>query len=395
MHVDKHVEGDAEDIAAIALAQLRDWLDETLPDGWQNVGSTFSVSEWQNAFLESGFAAPSWPRHLGGLGLETAGARLITAELIDRGAPVPRALLRALLVGAALLVHATPEQQRRFLPRMADGRDRWCQLFSEPGAGSDLASLSTRAVGDGSSWVISGQKVWSSYADDAEWGLLLARTDSGATKRRGITAFAIDMSAPGVEVRGLRQMTGDSEFCEVFLNGVVISDDLRIGALNDGWAVARATLEAERELLGGPGSSPVARIGGLAMDDLLNLARDVADGQRRLLVECWVRDRIVRVLGERLANRGEAGSLVKLAQAEHNQTLQSLAVDLLGPFGAASEPDDEAAAKIWWGFLRSRANTVAGGTSEILRSVIGERLLGLPREPDPYERDSWSDVPRS
>jgi alkylation response protein AidB-like acyl-CoA dehydrogenase len=225
----------------------------------------------------------------------------------------------------------------------------------------------------------------------ASFGLLLARTDPAAPKREGITAFVVPMDAPGVTIVPLKQMTGDADFSEVFLDDVEVDDTSRVGAAGAGWAVARAALTAEREALGGEGASPVARVGGVDIDDLRKL---VSDGPARdRYIQAWIRERVTVWMAERLAKDERGGPLLKVAQAVNNQTLQNLAADLVGIESVA--PDGPGfAATVGWGFLRCRANTIGGGTSEVLRNTIGERLLGLPREPDPFRGRPWQEVPR-
>lgn len=373
---------------------MRDWLAETLPPDWPNCGTGPWVHEWHRRFYADGWAVPRWPTALGGLGYDDACGRAINEELAAFDAPVPYNLVTVRMIGATLMAHASPDQQQRLLPDLARGRAVWCQLFSEPGSGSDLASLSCRATPDDAGWRVHGQKVWSSFASSATWGLLLARTDPTLPKRTGITAFALPMASPGVTVRPLRQMTGDADFCEVFLDDVIVDDANRIGAVNSGWQVARAALASERGTLGGAGSSPVARVGGIDVDQLRAFGVAGVGVERDQLVEGWVQGSVVELLSQRLARDERAAPLVKLAQALHNQALQNLAVNLLGMVSVANEGEG-LAARVGWGFLRCRANTIGGGTSEVLRTIIGEQLLGLPREPDPYADVPWCDVPRS
>jgi alkylation response protein AidB-like acyl-CoA dehydrogenase len=375
-------------------AAVKEWLATSLPPSWPACGQGPWVEDWRRAFYAAGWAAPTWPSHLGGLGLSEAEGRVVNEELAAVGALVPYSLVTLRMIGATLMEHASPEQLRRLLPDLARGRAVWCQLFSEPGSGSDLASLSCRAVRDGSAWVVQGQKLWSSFAAIASWGLLLARTDPALPKREGITAFAVPMLSPGLTVRPLRQMTGDADFCEVFLDDVTIDDDSRIGEVNDGWRVARSALSSERGSLGGEGASPVARVGGIDIEQLLaaGVIRDRVN--QDLVVQAWIRDTVVALLSKRLGVDESAAPVVKVAQAVNNQALQNLAMNLLGPSAVANDGTG-LPATVGWGFLRCRANTIGGGTSEILRTIIGEQILGLPKEPDPYARSPWRDIPRS
>ena len=235
---------------------------------------------WRDALYRAGLATPGWAVELGGLGLSEDCVRAVNTELLAREAPIPYNLVTVHMVGEVLMTLGTEEQQQRLLPPLASRQAVWCQLFSEVGAGSDLASLACRAVRADDSWVVNGQKVWSSFAADASRGLLLARTDPSLPKQQGITAFALDMTTPGVLVRPLRQLTGDSQFCEVFLDDVVVPDGDRIGERNGGWAAAGIMLAAERNMLGGPGASPVARIGGIDVARLLELLPSAHPGVR-------------------------------------------------------------------------------------------------------------------
>jgi alkylation response protein AidB-like acyl-CoA dehydrogenase len=278
-----------------------------------------------------------------------------------------------------LIAHGTPDQQERFIPPTLRGELTWCQMFSEPGAGSDLAALSTRAERVDGGWSLTGQKVWTTMAHLADWGLCLARTDPDAPKHLGITCFLVDMTAPGLDVRPLRELTGAAMFNEVFLDGVVVPDDLVVGEPGDGWEAARTTLANERVSMGagssfGPG---VEALLGSAVDGADPL---VVDRVGHLLAESHA----LAALGWRSTLRALAGagpgpeaSVRKLLGVEHEQAVQELGMALLGPLGAV----DEGAGAAWiGGYLGNRCLSIAGGTSEIQRNVIAERLLGLPKD---------------
>jgi alkylation response protein AidB-like acyl-CoA dehydrogenase len=286
----------------------------------------------------------------------------------------------------------------------------WCQLFSEPGAGSDLASLATRAEPDGDEWVITGQKVWTTWAHLADFGVLLARTDPRVPKRKGLTYYLVDLHAPGVEVRQLRHIGGEVDFNEVFLDHVRVPDVHRVGEVGAGWQVANATLSGERQMVSGSGSGGVDRIGGSGVRRLLREG-DAARGRplvvRQRLVRLYSEERIRDWTNQRVRAGlkvgrppGPESSIGKVHQGELNQRIQLLATDLLGPAATAWEapagksyaegPPFEVA-----GMLRSRANTIEGGTSEVNKNIVAERVLGLPREPDPWRDAPWSEVPRS
>jgi len=299
-------------------------------------------------------------------------------------------------------------QKERWLPSLWTGEDIWCQLFSEPGAGSDLAGVGTSAVWDGDAWVLNGQKVWTSMAHHARWGILLARTDPEAVKHRGLSYFVIDMTAPGVEVRGLRQITGEAEFNEVFLTDVRIPDDQRLGEVGQGWAVAQYTLMNERVAIGG-GTLP--RESG-AVGSLAARWREHPEahtpGLHDRMLRLWVETEAARLTAERLGQQqaagqpGPEGSGVKITYARLNQECSSLELELRGEDGLRyadyterrPEVEDYASRDAGWRYLRFRANSIEGGTSEILRNVIAERVLGLPAEARADKDVPWKDLPR-
>jgi alkylation response protein AidB-like acyl-CoA dehydrogenase len=401
---------------------VRDWAEAHVPAEWRRAAASGGPTEvrrvrsrdeyaaWYPTFANAGLVVPMWPRDYGGLGVKSRVARAVDTEL----APLNLGRLNVLglnLAGPTILAWGTDEQKARFLPPIVRNEEVWCQLFSEPGAGSDLASLATRAVRDGDEWVVTGQKVWSTWAHFSHFAMLIARTDPGVQKRRGITYFLLDLRQPGVEVRPLKQMTGEADFNEVFLNGARVPDANRLGEQGDGWKVANSTLSGERQMISGPGSGGIDRIGGSGVDKLLQTAR--ARGLatdpvvRQRLAALWSEEQIRRWTNARVRDNARAGrvgpesSVGKVHSGELNQRTQALAVDLLGPDAVAWDPmtvDPEVDAGLphdVHGFLRSRANTIEGGTSEVNRNVLGERVLGLPREPDPYRESPWEDVPRS
>jgi alkylation response protein AidB-like acyl-CoA dehydrogenase len=403
-----------------AVEVVRAWVRETVPAAWRaaaeagrplrEVRSFAEYRAWYPAFAAAGLVAPTWPVAYGGLDLPPALARRLEQEL----APYALGRLNPLglnLCAPALFAHGTEAQRLRYLPRIVDASETWCQLFSEPGAGSDLASLATRAERAGDSWVLTGQKVWTTWAHVADWGVCLARTDPDVPKRAGITYFLVDLHAPGVEVRPLRHITGDVDFNEVFLDAVRVPDDQRVGAEGAGWTVANATLSGERQMVAGAGSGGVDRIGGSGADALLALARRTGGWAdpvvRRRLAGLWGEERIrgwtnARVRAGLRAGRapGPESSIGKVHQGDLNQRIQLAACDLLGAGAIAwdagsGEPGADRPPREVRGMLRSRANTIEGGTTEVNKNVIGERVLGLPREPDPYRTTPWRDVPRS
>ncbi len=356
----------------------------------------------------AGWVAPHWaPEHGGrGLSLEEAQAAI---ELLD-SLEVPRVPRGSGFVLAAPTIQqwSSDDTKRRLLPPIATGEERWCQLFSEPGAGSDLASLGTTAVRDGDEWIVNGQKVWTTFGHESEFAMLLARTDPGVTKHQGITYFGVDMRSPGVEVRPLINMAGQVEFNEVFLTDVRVPDLYRISPLGQGWGAAMTTLGAERFALSGMRKKRKATdeiLGGKTIEQVIaaarqaGLARDPAIRQR--LAREWTRGRLLALTAMRAkANAaagklpGPEGSISKIAKAASNQSLQILAMEILGARATAWDPDDPEPSDFVEQFLRTRANSIEGGTSEIQRNIVGERVLGLPREPDPWLGQPWNVVPR-
>jgi alkylation response protein AidB-like acyl-CoA dehydrogenase len=382
------------------LDAVRAWIEAEVPAAWRDAASTatplrevrtFAEYEaWYPTFAASGLVVPTWPFAYGGLDLEPAVARRVEALLSPLG--VGRLNPLGLnLCAPALFAHGTEEQRLRYLPRIVDNTERWCQLFSEPSAGSDLASLATRAERDGDDWRLTGQKVWTTWAHVSDWAVCLARTDPDAPKRDGITYFLVDIHAAGVEVRPLRHITGEVDFNEVFLDGVRVPDGQRVGAQGEGWKVANATLSGERQMVSGSGSGGVDRIGGGSADGLLQ--RHITDPVLRdRVLRLWAEEQIRGWTNRRLRG-GPLTSVGKVHQGDLNQRIQLAAVDLLGAHATAWEGGHlDRTVK---GMLRSRANTIEGGTTEVNKNVIGERVLGLPREPDPYRRVAWKGIPRS
>jgi alkylation response protein AidB-like acyl-CoA dehydrogenase len=401
---------------AEAVAIVKEWAATAIPAEWQEAAVRGGNAElrkvrpradyeaWYPILARVGLVAPMWPREYGGLAIGSRLARAIEGEL----APFNLGRLNILglnLAGPTILAWGTDEQKARFLPPIVRNDEVWCQLFSEPGAGSDLASLATRAIRDGDEWVITGQKVWSTWAHFADYGMLIARTDPTEQKRKGITYFLLPMRQDGVEVRPLIQITGEHDFNEVYLDDARVPDANRIGEEGDGWKVANSTLSGERQMIAGPGSGGVDRIGGSGVDHLIALARERGlnhePAVRQRLATLWSGERIRRWTNSRVRDNARAGrvgpesSVGKIAQGEANLRTQELAVDLLGMDALAWDGDRLEYPREVYGFLRSRANTIEGGTSEVNRNVLGERVLGLPREPDPWLDAPWQDVPRS
>jgi alkylation response protein AidB-like acyl-CoA dehydrogenase len=367
--------------------------------------------EFLGARFDAGLAWIHYPVGLGGLGAPRALQQLVDEAFEAAGAPdnEPRRIGIGLGMAApTILRHGTDAQRQRFLRPLWIGEEVWCQLFSEPGAGSDLAALGTRAVRDGDGWVVDGQKVWTSSAHLARWAILVARTDPDVPKHQGMTYFACDMTAPGVEVRPLRQLTGDAEFNEVFLTGVRVPDSHRIGDVGDGWRIAQTTLMNERVAIGG-GALP--REGGM-IGVLAQAWRDRPDrrtpGLHDTVLRLWVAAEAVRLTGQRLRQQlasgqpGPEGSATKLAFASLQQEISGVELELLGDDGLRHDDWSMRRESIvdflgrtpTYRYLRAKGNSIEGGTSEILRNIIAERVLGLPAEPRSDKDVPWKDLPR-
>ncbi|MFD4572539.1 acyl-CoA dehydrogenase family protein [Streptomyces sp. NPDC058417] len=367
--------------------------------------------DFLRARFDAGLAWVHFPEGLGGLGAPRSLQPVVDAELAAAGAPDndPRRIGIGLGMAApTVLQYGTEEQKRRFLRPLWTGEEVWCQLFSEPGAGSDLAALGTRAVREGDMWVVDGQKVWTSSAHLARWAILIARTDPDAPKHRGITYFVCDMTDPGVEVRPLRQITGEAEFNEVFLTGVRIPDSHRLGEVGDGWRVAQTTLNNERVAIGG---MRLPREGGM-IGPAARTWRErpelrTHDLHQRLLT-LWVEAEVARLTGERLRQQlaqgqpGPEGAGMKLSFARLNQEISGLEVELLGEEGLSYDdwtmrrPElvDFTGREAGYRYLRSKGNSIEGGTSEILLNIVAERVLGLPGEPRTDKDVPWKDLAR-
>ena len=348
----------------------------------------------------------------GGLGLNPKLQRLINERLSAAGAPNPvaRNPIGHGMCGPTVAVWGSPEQKKRYLRPLFTGEEVWCQLFSEPGSGSDFAGLSAKGVRDGDEWIVNGQKVWTTLAHLSRWGLLIVRTDSEAVKHAGLTAFVVDMQAPGVEVRPLYQITGEAEFNEVYFTDVRISNAEMLGNVGDGWRVSLTTLMNERVSIGGAippkGSGPIRDAvkvwNGLSEDARTPAVRDE-------LMSLWIRAELLRLTNIRasqmrkMGDPGPEGSIAKLAMAELNKDVYSFAVTLLGadgmlfPSGYQMIRPEQAMGleNPQKAFLRSRANSIEGGTSEVMRNILGERVLGLPGDVRVDRDVAWSKVPRN
>jgi len=381
--------------------EARAWLDAHLPAAWRRDHCWTRVEDpmwidvaraWQRTLADGGWAAISWPRSEGGRGATVVERWFFDIALDEIGAPRPPAQSYVDLIGPAMLQHGTEAQRKRFLGPMVNGDELWCQGFSEPGAGSDLAGLRTRAERRGDEYVVNGQKVWTSHADIADWCFLLCRTEPDAPKHKGISLLLVDMKTPGISVRPLRQMTDDAEFCEVFFEDVRVPAANLLGAPGAGWGIAMGIVQHER----GPMWTFVfQRKIRRSLSQLLQLAKEHPSTRHRLhdpavrqrLAQAHIEVEILRLQGYRsltnllrTSHPGNESSMEKVLGSETDQRLQDLAMSLFGPYGALRDGQlSLGEGTIPRQFLYARSETIMGGTSEIQRNVIAQRILGLPR----------------
>ena len=385
--------------------EVRQWLERNLPDDLRGSGFASSRADvdevrklraWQKTMADAGYVGMDWPPEFGGRGaslvemiiLYQEMARAESPQLVNRGG--------VSMLGPTLMKYGTPAQQRRFLPRIRTAEDLWCQGFSEPNAGSDLANLQTRAVRDGDHFVVNGQKVWTSMAHVADWCFLLARTDPDAPRHKGISFLLVDMKTPGITVRPLRQMTGEAEFNEVFWDNVRVPVENLVGKLNEGWGVAITTLAYERDLL-----THIRQISlKNALQRVIRLTREHGRNAdplvRQKLAGLWIGEQALQMSAYRSLTRilrggqpGPEGSTSKLYWSQLDQELAQLGSELLGPYGQIAETAPWAREGSRWAVddgqwefytLLAQASGIRAGTSEILRNILGERVLGLPKD---------------
>jgi alkylation response protein AidB-like acyl-CoA dehydrogenase len=378
------------------------WLDAQVPREWHDptFRESLTASEeiaflksWQHTLYDGGWIGLAWPQEYGGRSATLMEQVIFNREMAHIKAPPLINVLGLIIAGPTIMVHGTEEQKRRYLPKILSAEEIWCQGFSEPNSGSDLASLSTRAILDGDEFVVNGQKIWTSYGHLAQQCLILVRTDAHVPKHQGISALIVDMHSPGVAVKPLRQITGDAEFNELFFDNVRVPRANLLGAINDGWNVAMTILMFERLNT----ASLLEIQTKIALDELIDTARRTLRNGRPATEDSLIRQKLAQIYTEveilRLSTyrsitrfqRGERpgpeGSIDKLFWSETTQHLFEVAMEILGPQGQLMKGSKWAVDSGHWPyqFLRSRADTIAGGTSEILRNIIGERVLGLPR----------------
>jgi len=381
--------------------EVRAWFAENVPKDWvkrrdeeESMQGRFEyLRAWQRKLYDAGWAGISWPKDFGGRGAPVMEQVIFIEEMARAEAPPMANVIALGLIGPTIIAFGTPEQKKRYLAKMLSAEEIWCQGFSEPNAGSDLAALSTTGVLDGDHFVVNGQKCWTSYAWAADWCELVVRTDPAVPKHKGLTALLVDMHSPGVEVRGLKQMSGESEFGEIFFRDVRVPVENVVGKVNEGWGVAMGTLMHERGTFGAALQVNYRR----NFNRLVEIAKQIdRNGKpasqdpviRQKLAQCYTEIEVMRLNQLRAFSRinetgvpGPEGSIQKIFWSELNQRFQQVAMEILGPYGqlAHGSPDafDEGA---WaYGYLRSRGNTIEAGTSEIQRNIIGHFVLGLPK----------------
>ena len=396
-------------------SEVRGWLEENLPKGWFEPGFEMSaddralfLDQWTSKLYGGGWICASWPKEYGGKGLTTMQSVVVAEEFANAGAPMRADFFGDTLVGPTILQWGTEEQKQEFLPKILSGTIAWCQGFSEPDAGSDLANLGTKAVLDGDEWVINGQKIWTTQGFIADYVFILCRTDPDAPKHKGISYLLCPMNQPGVEVRPIKQVDGSSEFAEVFFTDARCPKENVVGGLNNGWAVAMTTLGFER------GTS--ATTGYRRFENELNHIIEVAKHNgaindpliRQRIALAWSKVQIMRINGLRsltavVQNRKDfgvaaLGATNKIFWSEYHQQVMALAMDVLGPeaqlllgdsgseesvpgYGRRAVNRQYPANALQSSFIFSRSETIWGGTSQIQRNIVGERVLGLPKEP--------------
>ena len=362
--------------------ELRAWLEAnnpgTAPRG-DDDSFDFAI-QWQKKLHAGGWTGLSWPKEYGGRGATLIEQAIFNEEIARAGVPAPANVLGLVMGGPVVITHGTEAQKERYLEPILTADEIWCQGFSEPESGSDLASLKTKAVKSNGEWLVTGQKVWTTYAHKAKWCMLVARTDFDVPKHQGLTYFLMDMEQEGVTVRPLRQITGEAEFNELFLEEARIPDENVVGGVGNGWQVALTTLMFERAGLGGAAAISIK----VALGQLMDLARERGVDQdpivRQKIADLYINAEALRHTASRgltqIMKRGQPGpegSLPKLQWSQTNQALTELAMDIRGDEGPVFDSD-------WtYRFLRARANSIEGGTTEILKNIIAERVLGLPR----------------
>jgi alkylation response protein AidB-like acyl-CoA dehydrogenase len=377
--------------------ELRAWLEANhpgeAPDEADDARAFAFRREWQGKLHEAGWAGISWPKEYGGRGASLIEQAIFSEEMVRANAPSPANILGLAMGGPVVITHGTEDQKKRFLEPILSAEEIWCQGFSEPEAGSDLASLKTRAVKKNGEWVVTGQKVWTTYAHLAKWCMLVARTDPDAPKHAGLTYFIMDMDQPGVEVKPLVQITGEAEFNEIFMDEARIPEENVIGEVGQGWTVAITTLMNERTGIAFASQALLQ----MQLRKLIELAKSTPSNggtaaedpvTRQRIAQLYVESEVLRLTAYRGLTQvmktgipGPEGSLGKWHWGEVNQSLTELALEIEGPYAQLSRGSEHAIDDADWqfSFLRARANSIEGGTTEILKNIVAERVLGLPK----------------
>jgi len=378
---------------------LRAWLAANVPANWEIERRESSMEDrftflrkWQKRVFEGGWAGVAWPKEYGGRGATLMEQVLFTQEMAQAGAPPLANVLGLAIIGPTIIHYGTDAQKTRYLANILSGDEIWCQGFSEPNAGSDLANVRTEARRDGDSFIVNGQKVWNSFGWAADWCALVTRSEPGSQKHKGLTYLLVNMKSPGVEVRPLRQMTGESEFTELFFHDVRVPAENVLGQAGDGWNVALGTLAHERATLGVSAQIAIRR----QIDRMMTLVRDLPGGKgsladdplvRQKLAQAYVESEVLRLNHMRAVSKimqtgtpGPEGSILKIGWSEDNQRFQAAAMEILGPYAQVTGGELAIDAGAWsYAYLRARGNTIEAGTSEIQRNIIGQHVLGLPK----------------
>jgi len=376
--------------------EVRQWL----AGNWD---PALSRAEWNRRVFDAGWSAPSWEPQWGGRSLSDAESRIVAAEFAEAGVR-GTGMDRSDLLACTIHDLGSDEQKRRLIPPSVRGETRWCLLYSEPGAGSDLAGLRTRAERDGDDWIVNGQKVWTSFAKTADYGLLIARTDWNVPKHRGISFFIFPMRQPGVEVRPIHQITGESEFNEVFITDARVTHANLVGEPGGGWAVLQLALAYERRLMGDLArTSRASRDLKADADSLIGMARTAGK-----LADSQIRQEIARVEAYAAVNRwntrrakatrdrAEAATLLALGKIAMSRILHQTArvqTEIIGPESMLTGPDSPVGDAVTFRTLNAYFTSIGGGTDQIQRNIVGERVLGLPKEPEPFKDTPFRDLP--
>jgi alkylation response protein AidB-like acyl-CoA dehydrogenase len=376
--------------------EVRAWFSANVPKDWikirnaeQSMEARFAyLRGWQRKLFDAGWAGTSWPKEYGGRGASLMEQVIFNEEMARAEAPPMANVLGLGIIGPTIIAYGTEAQKKRYLEKILSADEIWCQGFSEPNAGSDLAGLSTEAQLEGDHFVVNGHKCWNSYGWVADWCELVVRTDPSVAKHKGLTVLLVDMKTPGIEVRGLKQMSGESEFCEIFFRDVRVPAENVIGEVNDGWKVAMGTLMHERGTFGAGLQVTYRR----NFNRLVEIAHETHRSEdpviRQKLAQCYAEIEVMRLNQLRAFSRinetgvpGPEGSIQKIFWSELNQRFQQIAMEIMGPYGQLEHGAADAFDDGQWayGYLRSRGNTIEAGTSEIQRNIIGHFVLGLPK----------------